>query len=55
MALYKGQGGAVFEIDPPSEGSIARESFDAQVANGDIVLVEQPAPRPRKTAESKAE
>lgn len=43
MALYKGQGGAVFDITPPNEGTNQRERFDAQLANGDLVPVEPPA------------
>jgi hypothetical protein len=49
VALYRGQGGAEFEIEPPREGSMARESFDAQVASGQLVLVE-PAPKAPKPA-----
>jgi len=40
VALYRGQGGAEFDIEPPREGSMARESFDAQVASGQLVAVE---------------
>lgn len=42
MALYRGEGGAVFEMDPPREGSNQRELFDAQIANGRLTLVEAP-------------
>ncbi len=45
MALYKGQGGAVFEIEPPTNGQ-RKERFDEQLANGDLVPVE-PAPAPK--------
>ena len=46
MALYKGQGGAVFDIEPPEDGQ-RKERFDAQLANGDLVLVEPPSvPKP---------
>lgn len=55
MALYKGTGGAIFDIDPPREGTNQRELFDAAVANGHIVPVVDDKPKPRKATESKAE
>lgn len=42
MPLYRGSGGAIFEVTPPESGSL-RENFDAAVARGELVLVEQPA------------
>jgi hypothetical protein len=44
MALYRGAGGVEWEIDPPREGTQAREHFDAQVKNGELVLVDAPEP-----------
>lgn len=52
MALYRGAGGVEWEIDPPREGTQAREHFDAQVKNGELVLVDAPepdAPEPEKS------
>lgn len=56
MALYRGAGGVEWEIDPPAEGTQARERFDAQVTNGDLVLLEdEPKKAPAKKAPAKAE
>ncbi len=52
MALYKGKGGAVFEIEPPPEGSTRRENFDAQLEAGDLVPVEETA-KPKPAAKPK--
>lgn len=41
MALYRGSGGAVFEITPPEPGTPARELFDGQIARGDLALIEE--------------
>jgi hypothetical protein len=52
MPLFAGQGGAVFEIEPPAGGQ-AKEIFDAQLESGEITPVEPPAderPKPRKAA-----
>lgn len=54
MALYRGSGGSVFEITPPTEGTNPREIFDAQIASGELVLVE-PAKKPAKPVVEKAE
>lgn len=43
MTLYRGAGGAVFDITPPALGTPQREQFDAQVEAGALVEVE---PRP---------
>jgi hypothetical protein len=45
MALYKGRGGAIIEIDKPSQ-----EQLDA----GDLVLVEKPKPAVKKAEPVKA-
>lgn len=37
MAFYRGAGGVVWEIDTPPEGSHQRERFDQQIANGDLL------------------
>lgn len=52
MATYLGSGGASFEITPPAEGTNQREAFDARVAAGDLVLIEEPkkAPAAKKAA-----
>jgi hypothetical protein len=54
MPLYRGSGGAIWEITPPDPGTHRREQFDAQLERGDLVLVEEPKtqakPR-RKTPE----
>ena len=50
MPLYRGTAGATWEIDPPAEGTHRRELFDAQIANGDLVLVEEPKPVAKKAA-----
>ncbi len=42
--LYRGSGGAIFEVDPPELGTNARELFDAQVASGALVPVDVPKP-----------
>jgi hypothetical protein len=42
VALYRGEGGAIFEMDPPPEGSNRRELFDAQLESGRLTLVEAP-------------
>ncbi len=55
MPLYTGQGGAVFEIDPPAGGQ-AKEIFDAQLEGGEITPVEPTVderPKPRKAAVAK--
>ncbi len=39
MSLYRGSGGAIFEITPPGRGSL-RENFDAAIARGDLVPVD---------------
>lgn len=54
MPLYRGSGGSVFEINPPAEGTNRREIFDAQIASGDLVIVE-PAKKPAKPAVEKPE
>lgn len=41
MALYRGRGGGVWEMDTPKEGTQQRERFDAQVASGDLVPVDE--------------
>lgn len=50
MALYRGAGGAMFDVTPPAEGSNLRDLFDAQVASGDLVAVE---PEPKKVPAKK--
>lgn len=37
MALFRGSGGAVFDIEIPAEGTRERERHDHQVASGDLV------------------
>jgi hypothetical protein len=44
MPLYQCAGGAIFEITPPAPGSNARELFDAQLAAGALVPVDEPKP-----------
>lgn len=48
MALYRGAGGATFDVTPPPEGSNLRELFDAQVASGDLVAVDEPKKAPAR-------
>jgi hypothetical protein len=51
MGTYRGAGGVEWDIDEPAEGTQARERFDAQVKNGDLVLVEaKKAPATKKAA-----
>lgn len=50
MPAFMGKGGVVWELDVPAEGTIARERFDQQVADGDLVPVDEPKPRARKAA-----
>lgn len=38
--LVLGLGGATFEVDVPAEGTMRREQFDAQLARGEISIVE---------------
>jgi hypothetical protein len=45
VALYRGTGGAVFDIAPPEPGTNQREYFDAAVAAGDLVPVDAPKPK----------
>lgn len=45
MPKFRGSGGAVFDIDPPAEGTQAREHFDGKLASGALVLVEERAPK----------
>ena len=47
MGLYRGSGGAVFEIAVPEPGTAARENFDAQIKSGALVAVPEPKPKPR--------
>ena len=48
----KGSGGAIWDMDVPAEGTMARERYDAQVASGELTFVaiadvdETPAPAP---------
>ena len=56
MGFYKGQGGVVWELTPPQEGTMQRERFDEQVANGFLVEVDPPEtdePKPAKAAATK--
>lgn len=49
----RGGGGWELDMDVPAEGTPARELYEQKLANGDLVLVDQPKPRPaaRKAAE----
>lgn len=38
MPLYRGSGGAVFDITPPERGNL-KELFQQRIAAGDLVLV----------------
>lgn len=56
MALYRGKGGAVFEITPPDPGTNVREIFDAKIESGELTLVEPEKPaRSGKPAQAKPE
>lgn len=37
--FVRGQGGSIFEMDVPSEGSAARETWDARVDKGELTIV----------------
>lgn len=55
MPRYQGQGGAVFEIDPPTAGTQSRERFDAQIESGELQEVAEPAKaEPSTSAKPKA-
>lgn len=54
MAKFMGAGGVVWDMDVPAEGTEARERFDAQVVNGQLVPVDVPSPEaPAKKAPAK--
>lgn len=55
MALFRGAGGVVWEIDVPDEGTLARERFDAQLESGALAPVDEPKKTPAKKAASAAE
>lgn len=38
----KGEGGAVFDMDVPDEGTVQRELFDDALAKGRLTLVDDP-------------
>ncbi len=44
----RGSGGMEFDMDIPPEGSRRREIVDAQLAKGDLVVIDKPAAEPRK-------
>lgn len=52
MALYRGTGGAEFEMEPPDGGN-QLEVFEAKVAAGELVLVKA-APKAKSAAASGA-
>lgn len=65
MPLYRGSGGAVWDITPPEPGTARRRQFDEQLASGELVLVEaepepeaapepEPVKLPRKRAPKKS-
>lgn len=55
MPKFTGAGGVVWDVDVPDEGTPARERFDAQVASGALVPVDDaPAPA-RKRTQAKVE
>lgn len=46
--LVRGEGGHVFDMDLPAEGTPRREIFDGMVAKGWLTVIEQPeAKKPR--------
>lgn len=53
MPLYKGAGGAVFDITPPAPGTHRRENFDAQLKVGELVPVDPPGDPEQKPARPK--
>lgn len=52
--MIRGAGGATFEVDLPAEGSMRREQFDAQLARGEITIVESEPKPARKTQQKPA-
>jgi hypothetical protein len=42
----QGEGGAVFDLDVPADGTGRRELFDAQVADGRLQVLAEPDPEP---------
>jgi len=45
----RGTGGLEIVMDVPDAGTIARERYDAALAAGDLVIVDEPKPRAKAT------
>lgn len=50
----RGEGGAVFDMDIPVEGTVRREAFDDAIAKGRLVVLDEPA-EPKRSRKAKAE